>query len=56
MGELHLKAALNPNEMLVNFREDTGFTTFVGVYCTQALTISADVVKLTARGAPSSSP
>lgn len=50
--ELHLKAALNANEMLINFREDSGFTAFLGFYCTHQVTISADVVKLTPKTPP----
>ena len=51
MANLYNDARLQPNEVLVNFREDTGITSYVGVYCNQNLTLSADVVHLTPTGA-----
>jgi hypothetical protein len=52
MEELHQKASLNPNEVLANFREDHAITSFLGFYCSQEVTLSADVVKLSSASGP----
>ena len=52
MEDLHSKASLQSNEVLSNFREDHAFTTFLGFYCTQEVTVSADIVKLNGANAP----
>lgn len=47
MQELHEQARLEPNEILVNFREDHAFTMFLGFWCTQKVTVSADILRVT---------
>jgi hypothetical protein len=51
MGELHRNANLQPNEILVNYREDHGFTTILGVWCNDKVIISADVLRVVPVGA-----
>jgi hypothetical protein len=46
MAELHKHAALHPNEVLENLREDHGITAYLVFYCITTLTISADVIQL----------
>jgi hypothetical protein len=50
MQDLMDDAKLGPNEILVNLREDHAFTTWFGVFCREKVTISADVMALTASG------
>jgi hypothetical protein len=45
--ELHKNAKLQRNEVLVNFRDDIGFTGVMYLWCNSRLTVSADVVALT---------
>jgi hypothetical protein len=45
MAELHQQAQLGPNEALVNLREDHKFVSYLGLYCTDQITLSADVVR-----------
>lgn len=44
---LHRNAALKRNEVLVNFRDDSGRTRIAYLWCNDRLTVSADVVALT---------
>jgi hypothetical protein len=46
MAALHKDAALKPNEVLENIREDHTITAYLVFYCTIMLTISADVIEL----------
>jgi hypothetical protein len=46
MVALHKDAALKPNEVLENIREDHTITAYLVFYCTITLTISADVIEL----------
>ena len=52
MAELHKKAALQPNQVLESIREDRGYRSWFGFWCTTTLTISADVIELIPPGAP----
>ena len=56
MQELYANAQLKPNETLVNFREDSSTTVYLGFYCTTELTLSADVVALTPTGGAGPAP
>ncbi|MBX5480673.1 MAG: hypothetical protein IRZ16_02315 [Myxococcaceae bacterium] len=52
MEDLYQNAKLKENEVLVNLREDTGQTFYLGLFCQQRLTVSADVVRITTDAAP----
>ncbi len=56
MEDLYANARLQPNETLVNFREDNATTAYLAFYCRTDLTISADVVSLQPTGAPGMAP
>ncbi len=45
MNELHSRANLGPNQMFINLRQDTKIVAYLGFYCVQTLTISADVIE-----------
>ncbi|MFN7131357.1 MAG: hypothetical protein ACK4N5_04700 [Myxococcales bacterium] len=47
MQRLYTSAQLKENEFLAHFREDQGFTWYLGFYCRMGLTISADVLHVT---------
>jgi hypothetical protein len=46
MEELFHEAKLQPNELLVNYREDLAFTAYAFVWCRQTVTVSADIVRV----------
>jgi hypothetical protein len=46
MAEIHKAAALQPNQVLENLREDHTYRSWLGFYCTTTLTISGDVIEL----------
>lgn len=50
MQELHAQAKLDTNEVLANIREDQSYTWYLGFYCVNKLTVSADVVQLVPEG------
>lgn len=50
MQRLHGNAQLRENEFLAHFREDRGFTWYLGLYCRMHVTISADVIYATPSG------
>lgn len=60
MQRLHGNAQLKENEFLAHFREDQGFTWYLGFYCRMHVTISADVLHVTSayphRAAPAARP
>lgn len=60
MVQLHRMAALQPNQVLENIREDHESTAYLVFFCTKTLTLSADVVELTpadeAHAAPQAAP
>jgi hypothetical protein len=58
MVALHKDAALKPNEVLENIREDHTITAYLVFYCTITLTISGDVIELIplATATPAASP
>jgi hypothetical protein len=51
MLDLHASAKLEPNQVLVNLREDYAIRSYVGIYCNRRLLISGDVFELTPAGA-----
>lgn len=54
MRNLYASAQLEPNQVVMNLREDHVIRSFVGVYCNHKVIISGDVFQLTpaAPGAP----
>ncbi len=56
MENLQKDAKLKPNEVLVNFRDDQGFTGIAYIWCTSRLTVSADVIQLTPTNGPPPAP
>lgn len=56
MAELHAAAQLKPNQILENIREDHTVTAWLMFYCTQTLTLSADVIEVVPNGPPSPPP
>lgn len=56
MENLHAAAALGPNQMLVNIREDVKGTAYLFFYCTREHTISADVIEFVGEGSMPAAP
>ncbi len=56
MQRLHGNAQLKENEFLAHFREDQGFTWYLGFYCRMHVTISADVLHVTSAHGHASAP
>jgi hypothetical protein len=47
MHEMYDEAKLQPNQTVLNLREDHETTTYLGLYCNYSLTISGDKVEMT---------
>jgi hypothetical protein len=54
MRDLYASAKLQPNQVVMNLREDHAIRSFLGLYCNHSLTLSGDVFQLSpaAPGAP----
>lgn len=52
MRDLYAHVHLEPNQILLNVREDWADRRYFGLYCSRKLTVSADVVQLTPSTAP----
>jgi hypothetical protein len=46
MRDLCASAKLQPNQVVMNLREDHAIRSFVGLYCSHSITISGDVFQL----------
>jgi hypothetical protein len=56
MSNLHGAARLQPNQVVMNLREDFTFRTWFGFYCSRSLTMSGDVFELTPAATPATAP
>ena len=53
MEDMYEKAQLQPNQIVVNLREDLSFKAFLIFYCSTQVTVSGDVIELLPAGASS---
>ena len=56
MEDLYAEAQLQPNQIVVNLREDHSLKAFLFFYCSSQVTVSGDVIELTPAGSTGNPP